>query len=230
MFRKKQTQSTLRYCQRATELPYDDLSEYREFSVAVVRISQFRDFPHPRDDAAPCAMGLLDGSATFLDGSEEPMLPVKIAFHDEVAPAGGHVGNGWMDQHYGAKENFFVLRLSIADPGHKLFKQVNSALERAAISKERFLHLRFRRSEETKPFETKSVADSVDTTNGILKAIEAGEAKFPRIVFDEVLFHDELRLAAEPWAWAWNELDAGGARFRSPGVAKWRTDRARWFK
>ncbi len=231
LFRKKPTQSTLRYCQRATELPYSRLVDYRRFTVALARTSQVRRFHSQYGPDAPCAMGVLDGAATYPDGSEEPMLPVRITFENSPSSERQHIGTGFMDQHYGNNEHFYVLELSVADPGHKIFRDIDQAIERAALSRERFVHLSCRRSDwlEYRTPEG-SVAERIDRVNDILREIEAGKADFPRIAFDEVWFSEDTMLHSEPWAWAWPAFEAGGARFRSPGVAKWRRDRAKWFR
>jgi hypothetical protein len=231
LFRKKPTQSALRYCQRATELPYGSLVRFRRFTVALARTSEVRRFNSAYGPPEPCAMGVLHGAATYSDGSEEPMLPVRITFRDAAKTDGQHMGSGFVDQHYGNKESFYVLELSIFDPGHTLYRDVDRAVERAALSQERFVHLDCRKGDWLEPKQPDSgLLESIEVENQILRAIEAGEASFPQVTFDEVMFSENLMLHAEPWAWAWPEFEAGGARFNSKGASKWRANRAKWFK
>ena len=229
MFKKKAAQSTLKYCQRATELPYSRLVEHRRFTVALARTSQVRTFHSEYPPHAPRAMGVLDGAHTFPGGRDEPLLPVAITFKGESAGRDQPVGTGWMDQHYGQNESFFVLELTIADPGYKLFRAVERAVERAALSQERWVHLECRRRDWDK-VSSENIAERTAKADDLLRAIEAGDASFPSVHFDEVTFREDLVLQAEPWAWAWPSFEQGGAKFRSQAVAKWRADRAKWFK
>lgn len=232
MFKSKTTKhSTLRFCQRATELPYGPLWSYREFTVAISRTSQFKVFPSEGRASNPQAIGILHGSSTFHDGSEEPILPVRIEFEPDPRGHDGHLGDGWLDKHYGQDEEFFVLELSIRDPGLKLFREFDQAVERAALSGFNYFHARFKKNEGTLPLETDgNFSKRYDQQGAHLKAVEAGEAGLKRVVCDEVLFWNRMTTKAPSWAYGWPEYEMDAPAFQSAGTAKRRAQTSKWDK
>ncbi|MEY4241673.1 MAG: hypothetical protein RJA14_1369 [Pseudomonadota bacterium] len=227
MIKRSLQHSDIRFCQKATELPYRRLVRYREFTVAIAATSQSRQFP-ATEPVIPEANGVLHGASTYGDGTAQPMLPVSIAFLDRSAGANEPIGSGRLDTHYGHEDRFYCLRLSILDPGHQIFASVDRALERAALSQERFIHLRCRNADVTD--ERGSISEQHDEERAFLKTLENEEASFPQIRFDQVSFCEGLLLASSLWAGAWPSFEEGGARFRDPRTAKWRKGAAKWAK
>lgn len=226
---KKETHSALRYCQRMTEVPYAELVEYSSFTVAAARVVKARRYPNADDlEEAPRLVGVLDGSTIFVGGDEEPMLPVDMTFIDRPLAEGERVGSGWVDRHYGGKEKFLVLRLSVVDPGLSLFGILDSAMERAALSRERFVHVWCGKKDERPTEPERSISAKIAEREALLKEVEAGNARFPPIHFDEVRFDDNLALHSEPWAWAWPEFEEMRPAFAAKGVASWRASKAKW--
>ncbi len=220
MIGKRRKQSDIRFCQRATELPYGELVRDRHFTVAIARTSQSLEFPVTKQQLPPEAVGVLHGAATYEDGTAEPMLPVSITFSDKAARADESIGSGWIDMHYGSEEHFYCLRLSIADPDRHIFQHLDRAMERAALSQGRFVHLRCRSANFTE--QSRSISEKLKEEREFLKTVEDGHASFPKIQFDQVCFSEDLVLSSALWAATWPEFETGSARFRDPATAKWR--------
>jgi hypothetical protein len=228
--RKQKNASLLRFCERAIELPYGPLFSYREFTIAIARVSLFRSLPNPRGPIEPEAYGLLHGSSIFQDGSEEPILPVKITFENR-SYAAAHFGSGYVDQHYyGDGKWFYFLNLTVDDPELGCFKVVDESFERAVMSGYRFMHVRCHKNYETKPNtkDTESFSVRYQQQQAFLRSVDTGEAELPNVIFDEFLFHDELRGKAPSWSADWPDFEGGGKGFFSRGTGKHRQQRRRW--
>jgi hypothetical protein len=119
--------SDIRFCQRATELPYRQLVRYRDFTIAIAATSQSRQFP-ASEPVIPEANGVLHGASTYGDGTAQPMLPVSIRFLDRGRGANELIGSGRFDTHSGYEDRFYCLRLTILDPGHKFLPGLTARL------------------------------------------------------------------------------------------------------
>ncbi|HMP61888.1 MAG TPA: hypothetical protein PKA17_02095 [Phenylobacterium sp.] len=229
---KAEQPSSLRFCQKAVELPYGFLWSYREFTVALSGTRQLKI--HPPGDSAPTpeAIGLLHGGSMFIDGSEEPLLPVRLEFVGSPRERDfeSHLGDGCLNKHYGQRQEFYYLDVRVCGPGLRLFRDIDAAVERAALSGQNYLHIRCAKSRETMPLETGAgfSNERYDEEKAFLKAVDAGEKKLSRVIFDEVLFMDRVNARSPAWSYSWPEYESDAEIFHSKGVAKHRAQRLKW--
>lgn len=229
MFRKKTDVSAFRFCQSATELPYAELMDYRECTVAVSKLSRFQPFP-PRDAQHPAeAFGIVHSGSIFDDGSETPLLPVEIVFLPQPARC-RELGFAHLEQRaFEPNPLWYVLRVQIADPDGSIFAGVETAFKNAVMSGNRFMHLRLAKSHTLFPLEDKSESLSYDERQAFLRGVDAGTGKLASMTFDEVLFHDQLTTEGPAWSHQWADDPRHQSLF-AKGVEKYRASQQKWAK
>jgi len=245
MWSKRKKASGLRFCITATELPYDDLFEYREFTLAVSKLSQFRWFSANASRPEPSAVGLVHRTdIIYGDGREKPLLPFTLNF--DTAPvleksSDSHLGGGFCDRFewdrsretkYTAAFPHYFLKLNLADPGGAIFDAFAAAFERGVISGYSYVHLRCIKSDATyAPVKAArgQMGDSSACLNArreLLQQIEQGKGTLPSVVFDHVAFDDNCLSKAPIWSWQWEGDDVAddvtGSMYQSKAVAKYR--------
>lgn len=226
IFRRKNTDSTLRFCQSATELDAFQLfSEEGPLTLAISRLTEALD---PTLEATEEAYGYGVVHETF--GSGGPLLPVQVEFlfslphTDEGKPGHGRV---WRDGT--SEEDHYRAVVVIYDPDRRIYDGFRRVFEHAAISGYSFAHLVLVR--QGKPYISdlkereaarKAERERLKTLMKQIDAGEAGQADMPGIVFDRVLFDDTLTLKAPSWSWGWIEDPLYWPKYHSRKVAYWR--------
>lgn len=137
-FGKKPRHSSLRFCKQAVELPL--LFNMPAITVAVSRVAESRHFPaEARGSDGGAAYGLLHSW-----GVDNPVLPVEIEFGSYVPDEEHRIAWGWATTTDVNDEPHYILQLHVADPDRSIFRAVQEAMTRAAVSQNQYFHVEFR--------------------------------------------------------------------------------------
>lgn len=220
-FKGKNTKSTLRFCESATELDTFHLFDQYDLTLALSWLSEWHhDAREPTKTAT--AFGVVHDSYDH----GQPLLPVEVEFSFSPQSEEGGVGRGevWKDKVQGM--GFYKAQFYICDPERRIFDQFARTFEHAVMSGHSFVHLVLRRErrpyiKDNKEREAARKARS-EELEALMKQVDAGHADLPSVEFDYVAFDDLLVLNAPVWSYAWKEGKGLGPAFHDRKAAEWR--------
>ena len=224
LFRKKPRYSSLRFCQHAVELPLRFDSPV--ITVAISRIEETRHFGTSKllsgyDMPArvnEVALGLL-----HQPGFDAPLLPVEIEFVTRAPDDESKVAWGRIDRYDYGSEKYYALNIFIFDPDRAIYEALRTAIERAAVSQDRYFHVDFRNvysGYSNGDAKIPNYRQMAEEHHALLSAIDAGEAELPPLSFDDIAFADAVTLKAPSWSWDWVQGKPG--MYHDPRVAAYR--------
>ena len=221
LFKKKNTKSTLRFCQSAVELDTSRLFSGWDLTLALSQLSEWHhNAIEPTEEAN--AFGVVHDT----HGDGQPLLPVEVKFSFSPPFTKDDVGHGSIWKTDMSEVEYYKAEIVIHDPDRKIFDNFRRVFERAAISRNSFAHLVLRR--DKKPYETDAgIREAAWTTeNERLKAlmvqVEAGTAAMPNIEFSRVAFDDSIVLTAPSWSWDWHDELLNRVKYHSKETSVWR--------
>jgi hypothetical protein len=224
LFGRKNTESTLRFCQSATELDTSHLFSDWPLTLAISRLTELLD---PTLGATEEADGYGLVHETF--GGGGPLLPVQVQFLFSPPDTEGEPGHGSVWKNGTSQEDHYKAEVIIYDPDRRIYEGFQRVFEHAAISGNSFAHLILVRKKKpfiSDPKERKAARKAEEAEcerlKALMKQVDAGEADMPDIVFDRVAFEDNLVLKAPSWSWGWIDDPLSWSKYHSREIAYWR--------
>jgi hypothetical protein len=220
LFGKKNMKSTLRFCQSATELDTSHLFADWPLTLAISRLTETH---HPALEATKEAYGYGLVHDTYGHGC--PLLPVQVQFLFSPPYTEGDPGYGRVWKHDMREEsNHYQADVVIYDPDRRIYEGFVHVFEHAAMSGNSFAHLILLKKPFTSDPKEREAAGKAEREmlKILMKQIDAGEADMPDIVFDRVVYEDNLVLKAPSWSWEWIDDLLSRPKYHSREAAAWR--------
>jgi hypothetical protein len=221
LFGKKNTKSTLRFCQSAVELDTSHLFSDWDLTLALSQLSEWHHDALKATEEAN-AYGVVHDTY----GHGQPLLPVEVKFSFSPPYTEGEAGHGsiWKTDLSGAE--YYKAEVVIHDPDRAIYEGFRRLFEHSAISGNSYAHLILRR--EKKPYvsdnterEAARKAES-ERIKALMVQVEAGEADMPNLEFNRVAFDDIIALKAPAWSRDWHDDLLNRVKYHSKEAATWR--------
>jgi hypothetical protein len=220
--KERSSESDLRFCIRALELPYDALFGASELKLAITKL-----VGRPRGSKAQneaIAIGTIYNPLNF-----GPFLPsiLRFNFHTSIKGIGsGEVYKPERD----STTLFYRSEFTVDDYNHLIFNELSDVMRHAAISRLPYTCITLHKGEKSSSARnSKSYYNELSNTADIkdlMLRIDKGQARMPSIKFSSVTFDDEILLPGPSWMSRWPNECMGTPIFRDTQVAEWRE----WMK
>jgi hypothetical protein len=221
LFRRKNTKSTLRFCQSAIELDTSHLFSDWDLTLALSQLSEWHNNALEPTEGAN-AYGLVHD----IYGHGQPLLPVEVQFSFSPPYTEGEAGYGSIWKADFCDVEYYKAEVVIYDPDRLIFEGFRRLFEHAAISGNSYAHLILRRERRPYISDANEREGARKAENERIKAlmvqVEAGEADMPNIEFSRVVFDDSIVLKAPGWSRDWHDDVLDRVKYHSTEAAVWR--------
>lgn len=196
LFRRKSTnhtESSLPFCERATELHTSVLFSDLNLLLAIYQLTEWQ-FDSPEKSMKAEATGVVVDHHC----NRKFRIPAGVTFwfHEPDIDGDRLYGKVWKS--IDGRQTYYRTDISTYDPDRRIYEAFQRAFEHAVMSGDTFVNLILHRKE--KPHISDSAMREVAKEDGmrrlseLLKQVEAGGVDMPRLEFDKVAFSDELTI------------------------------------